>query len=449
MGALSGQLAKYSLRYDPDMKTVLMVAFHFPPYGAGSGILRILKFCRFLPEVGWKSVILTANSRAYERTDPTLLSQIPPGTAVVRAFALDTQRHLSVRGRYLRWMALPDRWANWMLAAATKGVYQIRKHKVDVILSTYPIATAVLVGLILHTLTRKPWVVDFRDSMTEEDYPPDLLTRRLYRWIEKNAVKRAARLIFTARSTVKMYRKRYPWLTSEKCLLIPNGYDEEDFQWITQRGTLPVAPDRPVRLLHLGLIYPSERDPRPFFGALSRLKKDGKVDAANLRVELRASGSESFYAQILQELDIEDIVFLLPPLPYPAAIREAAGSDGLLLLQAANCDHQIPAKAYEYLRLGRPIFALTSHSGDTAALLKETGGATIVELANEQAISDALPDFLALLRRGEHSVADLGQAQKYARRNQALILAECLSEIAPTVRDAPRSEPEPVVRSKS
>ena len=431
------------------MKTVLIVAFHFPPYGAGSGILRILKFCRFLPEVGWRSVILTANSRAYERTDATLLSQIPAETPVVRAFALDAQRHLSVRGRYLRWMALPDRWVNWTLAAATKGVYQIRKHKVDVILSTYPIATAVLIGLILHTLTRKPLVVDFRDSMTEEDYPTDLLTRKLYRWIEKNAMKRAARLIFTARSTVKMYRKRYPWLTPEKFLLIPNGYDEEDFQCITERGTLPVAPDRPVRLLHLGLIYPSERDPRPFFGALSRLKKLGKVDADTLRVELRASGSESLYAPILRELDIEDIVFLLPPLPYPAAICEAAGSDGLLLLQAANCDHQIPAKAYEYLRLGRPILALTSHSGDTAALLKETGGATVIDLANEQAISEALPDFLAVLRRGEHSVADLGLVQKYARSHQALMLAECLTEVALPVRDVPRSEADPLVGSKS
>src|SRR5437762_11692 len=87
------------------MKTALIVAFHFPPFGAGSGILRILKFCRFLPEFEWQPVILTANVRAYERLDPTLVGEIPSDVPVFRAFALDTQRHLSAKGRYLRWMA--------------------------------------------------------------------------------------------------------------------------------------------------------------------------------------------------------------------------------------------------------------------------------------------------------------------------------------------------------
>ena len=430
------------------MKTVLIVAFHFPPYGGGTGILRILKFCRFLPEAGWRTVVLTADSRAYERTDPALLSQIPAAVPVIRAFALDTQTHLSVRGRYARWMALPDRWAAWTFAAVMRGVQQIRRQKVDVILSTYPIATAVLIGLLLHILTRKPWVVDFRDSMTEDEYPVDPLTRRVYRWIEKKAVKHATRLIFTSRSTLKMYRERYPSMTPEHLLLISNGYDEEDFHWITPRVAARIATGRPIRLLHLGVIYPSERNPRPFFRALSRLKKEGKLCAASVRVELRASGSESFYGQLLKDLDIEDLVFLLPPLPYPEAIREAAASDGLLLLQAADCDHQIPAKAYEYLRLQRPILALTSHNGDTAALLEEIGGASIVDLADEQAIFDALPVFLASLRSGAHPIAELGRVQKYARTNQALALAESLSEIIPPAHSAFRNEPEPMAGSK-
>ena len=34
-------------------------------------------------------------------------------------------------------------------------------------------------------------------------------------------------------------------------------------------------------------------------------------------------------------------------------------ADGLLILQAANCNEQIPAKLYKYLRARRPIVALT------------------------------------------------------------------------------------------
>jgi len=409
------------------MNSVLIVAFHFPPLSAGSGYLRVLKFCRFLPEFGWHPTVMTASPRVYERTNDALLAQIPPDVVVVRAFALDTQKHLSFRGRYLGWTALPDRWASWILAAVCNGLLLIRRRRLDVILTTYPIASSILIGFLLHKLTGKPWIVDFRDSMTEENYPEDPRTRRVYRWIEKRAVSHAARLIFTASSTIEMYRKRYPSLTAENCLLIPNGFDDEDFKWLSETPTAPPVSSRSLRLLHLGLIYPWERDPRPFFRALARLKKSDQIKPGELKVELRASGSEDHYKQILAELALEDLVYLLPPLPYPEALREAAASDGLLLFQAANCDHQIPAKAYEYLRIGRPILALTSYAGDTAALLRETGGATIVDLADEEAIFQSLPLFLNAVRNGTHARPDPQAVQRYARKNQTRVLAHSLS----------------------
>jgi glycosyltransferase involved in cell wall biosynthesis len=226
-----------------------------------------------------------------------------------------------------------------------------------------------------------------------------------------------------------MYRKRYAWLSAEKCLLIPNGYDEEDFQWLSAGKSAPRAPHVQLRLVHLGVIYPSERDPRPFFRTLARLKQQGLISPNELRVELRASGSEAYYALILKELDIADLVYLLPALPYPVALRDASLSDGLLLFQAANCDHQIPAKVYEYLRLGKPILALTSHTGDTAALLRETGGATVVDLTDKEAMFRALPDFLDSVRKGEYLPPSFESVQRYERRNQSRTLAETLSKI--------------------
>ena len=38
--------------------------------------------------------------------------------------------------------------------------------------------------------------------------------------------------------------------------------------------------------------------------------------------------------------------------------------DGLMLLQADNCNYQIPAKAYEYIRSGKPVLALTPQEGE-------------------------------------------------------------------------------------
>jgi hypothetical protein len=145
-----------------------------------------------------------------------------------------------------------------------------------------------------------------------------------------------------------------------------------------------------------------------------------------LKIALRASGSEDFLKNAIKQLAIADIVQLAPHIPYKMALQECADSDGLLLFQAKNCDHQIPAKAYEYLRLGKAIFALTTHTGDTAALLNEVGGATIAELADEQDIYQRFPSYLAALSSGTHPLPQQAVIQSYARRMQASQLAKRL-----------------------
>jgi len=407
------------------MDRVLIIAYHFPPCAGSSGLLRSEKFSRFLPEFGWEPFVLTPHPRAYESVDPDSEGRVK--ATVIHTFALDTKKHLSFRNSYFDWMALPDRWITWLFGAIPTGLRAIRKYQARVIFSTFPISTAILAGLILHRLTGLPWVVDLRDSITEEDYPKDARTRKIRRWIERQAILHASYVIFTAASTRRMYLDRYPMLSSDRCLLIPNGYDEDDFSSLQPSRHEKAPVTEPVRLLHTGVIYPEERDPLPFFRALSRLKQEGRISAADLRIVLRGSGSEKLFESAIKLLRIEDIVELLPHIPYRQALQECTDSDGLLLFQAANCDHQIPAKAYEYLRLGKPILALTTHTGDTASLLKEVGGATIVKLADEVDIYSAIPKFLETLRLGVHSLPSSLAVQQYSRRNQAAELANCLN----------------------
>jgi len=406
-----------------------MVAFHYPPFQGGSGVHRTLKFSRYLPECGWQPIVLSANPKAYPRVSDRQLREISPGAVVERVFALDTARHLSIGGRYSRFTALPDQWITWWLGAVSRGLGLVRRYRPDVLWSTYPIATAQLIGLTLHRLTGLPWIADFRDSMTEDNYPRDAWSRRTYIWIEERVVRHAARLVFTAASTRRMYLDRYKDLPEDRCVLIPNGYDEEDFAEIISTNGLQYSPKRMIRLLHAGLIYTDDRDPRAFFRALSRLKKAGRVEADSVAIDLRASGAESYYASLLSQLTIGDIVKLLPAVPHREALQECADADGLLLFQAASCNHQIPAKVYEYLRLGKPVLALTPIEGDTAKLLLEVGGATIVDLADEERIYHAIPQFLASLRNRTHALPDPEKAARYSRKHQTFQLAACLSEL--------------------
>ena len=158
------------------MKHVLMVAFHFPPHAGSSGIQRTLRFVRHLPEHGWSPLLLSAHPMAYERTSDDLVGDIPEGTIVRRAFALNSARHLAIKGRYLAATARPDRWVSWKYDAIRQGMQMIEAYKPDLIWSTYPIATAHVIADALHRRSGIPWVADFRDPMAQPGYPADPVT---------------------------------------------------------------------------------------------------------------------------------------------------------------------------------------------------------------------------------------------------------------------------------
>jgi glycosyltransferase involved in cell wall biosynthesis len=410
---------------------VLIIAYHFPPHAGSSGSLRSLKYCRYLPEFGWHAAVLAPHPRAYETIDEKSLKSIPKSVPVIRSFAMDTKKHMGIGGRYLRYLALPDRWVSWVFGGVPTGLRAVRKRNIDVLYSTFPIMSAAVIGLWLQRLTGLPWVLDLRDPMCQDDYPHDPLVRWVWSLVERAFMRRVSRVIFTAEATRRMYLERYPeFLKPEICVLISNGYDEADFRDLEVPAIGPVPAGRRIRLVHSGLIYPVERDPRPMFNAVGRLKKMGRLIADRVQIVFRAPGSEDLYRKLLAERDIEDLITLQPHVPYQQALQECAEADGLLLFQAADCDMQIPAKAYEYLRIGKPILALTTHTGDTAALLREAGGATIVNIASEDEIYEGLSSFVDALRVGTHPVPDKDKIQRYTREAQAGQLARVLDGLA-------------------
>ena len=373
--------------------------------------------------------MLTAHPRAYERSDPDRMKDVPDDVEVCRAFALDSKRHLSVRGAYLGFTALPDRWVSWTLGAVVSGLGLVRRHRPRVLWSTYPIATAHVAGFFLHRLTGLPWIADFRDSMTEPGYPADPRQFRAYRWIERKAVMHASRCVFTTPGARTMYRERYPDVPSERWVVLPNGYEEALFR-DAEADRAPRADDAPITLVHSGVLYPKERDPRPFFGALADLKGAGAIAAGNFRVVLRASGSEEYHARYIRENGIDDLVSLEPAVPYRDALGEMLAADGLLLFQASNCNHQVPAKTYEYLRAKRPVFAMTDPAGDTASVLREAGIDTMARLDSRAEIAAGLEDFLARVREGRAPLADDDEIRRHSRRARTEDFAALLDEVA-------------------
>jgi glycosyltransferase involved in cell wall biosynthesis len=213
--------------------------------------------------------------------------------------------------------------------------------------------------------------------------------------------------------------------------VIENGYDEESFQVAEAATTTGTAlHSGKITLLHSGIVYPSERDPTYLFESLQMLKRQGTVSAAGLRIRFRAAAHEGLLRQLATAYGIEDLLELVPPIPYRTALEEMLRADGLIVLQASNCNEQIPAKLYEYLRARRPIIGLTDPAGDTAAALRAAGIDAIAPLDSSIDISRALNQFLEQLRSGRAPVPTETAIRQASRRHRACELAGLLDQAA-------------------
>lgn len=408
------------------MRRILMIAYHFPPLAGSSGIQRTLRFVQHLPAFGWEPLVLTVMPQAYERTSADLMGDVPAGTIVKRAFALDTARHLAVNGRYAGWMARPDRWRSWQFAGIWQGMRLIERYRPDAIWSTYPIPTAHVIGSALHRRSRLPWIADFRDPMAQAGYPADPLTWKSFKAIEMNAVSNASFSTFTTPSAAEDYRKRYPE-ARERIVVLENGYDEESFAAVSPAPTLALNPGA-ITLLHSGIVYPEERDPTQLFAALQRLVKSGQLRAGELKIRFRAPVHDNLLQTLAQQCGVAEFIEILPPVPYREALLEMLRADALLVMQAANCNAQIPAKIYEYLRAGRPIIGLTDPAGDTAGVLRDAGIDALAQIDSADEITALLPGFIRAVKEGRARLADRDFVAKASRSGRTAALARLLSK---------------------
>ena len=416
--------------------TVLMVAFHFPPLAGSSGVQRTLRFAQHLPASAWDAVVLSAHPMAYERTSDDLLASIPRGTVVERAWALDTARHLSIAGRYWGPLARPDRWMSWQIDAVRRGMAMIRRHRPNAIWSTYPIATAHLIGAELQRRSGLPWIADFRDPMAQDGYPSDPVTWQHFRRIEDTCFAHAALATFTTPGAAADYAQRYPGARA-RIRVIENGYDEETFAAAgpalrDAAATAELPPLQPgcVTLLHSGIVYPSERDPTQLFMALRALHDAGVIRPGSLRVRFRAPVAEALLHELARTWDVAPYVDVLPSVPYKDALAEMLRADGLLIMQASNCNAQIPAKLYEYLRAGRPLLCLSDPGGDTAGAIRGAGIDAIAPLDQPEAIAALLKRFLSAGHGGLTTTPLLGAVAGASRAGRAVELAAMLDGLA-------------------
>lgn len=419
-----------------ERRRMLAVAFHYPPDHTSTGVLRTLKFTQYLVGHGWRSDVVSVPESLYVSTDPAFNQQVPQGTRVFRTWAADVKALLGVRGIYPDFAAIPDRYWPWIFSAARRAGRLLREEKVDVVYTTYPVATAHLVGLWLKSRFRGiPWVADFRDPWVEDSMPP--FRRWLEGHLERMVVERADRVICNTPAMRRSFLARYPGVAPEKFVTITNGYDEADFAGLRPE---PVAK---FEILYPGMIATGNRNPRPLLAGIRMAIDRGWLNPDDLQITFLGCGPNGRDPEFQGNLDrfrlreasslVEDRV------PHRQALRRMAGADVLVVLSeplgegpAIEAERrwshlQVPAKVYEYLRLGRPMLALVS-GGAVAELLGQTRGGVVVAPGDVEGIARSLGELYR--RQAKSSPALPALVEGYTRENLTKRLVEELNSLA-------------------
>ncbi len=384
------------------MKKVLIIAYNFPPSG-GSGVQRVAKFTKYLPDFGWTPIILTADYRFQKQArDFSLAGELSSSLTIYRSFTLDARwlfkllwglkLHKVVTWISFHWF-IPDPEILWLPFAKAKLPGIIKRHQPQLVFISGPPFSPMLLGKWIKERYHIPYIVSFRDdwslgqSRLDNHPSPRFLAKD--RYLEQLVLSHASHVIATNRAYRDDFLALYPQLSQEHYSVITNGYDEADF------STEP-KPAQSQRA-YLQIVYPGSlygrRNPAVIWQALHELIVSGEIDPAKLRIEIYGQNYPGFvFGSLAEDSTVRRSVRLNPYLPHPQAVNALQQADVLLLFSGPGpkSDVVIPGKLFEYLRSGKPVLAIINPQGICADILNTAGSGFIADSSSKIAIKEKL-----------------------------------------------------------
>lgn len=424
---------------DKALKKVLIIAYYFPPMGL-SGVQRTLKFVKYLPEFGWKPIVLTITPAAYYAYDETLLSELDETQIEIHrtqtkdvtkaAASLTSSRQFKVPSEFMRRMMslvsqtffIPDNKIGWKKFALQKADEIIAAHgNIDLIFSTAPPFTSHLIALALRKKHQLPTVVDFRDPWVENPlhFYPTPFHRRAHQHLEEQVVLGVDKIVTVNRALkehlLRVYREK---LTHKDVVIVSHGYDAKDFESVPKAR----ANTGKFRFLHSGTFHSSERSPKPFFLGLKKAIEKN-ADLAQ-KVEARFVGLfPTEYTKFAKSLGIDGLVQVEGYKSHHEALAENFQADVLWATQSdvRHIATITQSKLFEYVACERTLFGVVPEGASRQFILEANG--VVAHPNNPDEIAEKILVLFEHWKSGTLPLPLKEVAQKYDRRNLTMQLA--------------------------
>lgn len=371
-------------------KTVMMIAFEFPP-AIGPASIRAGKFAKYLPNYGWRPVVLSVHINRRSPVDSSLLSDVQSNTVVQRTKSWVP----AFKGidRLKKWFPIPGIESFWLPAALMAGRRLLSNYRCDVIWSTSPPPACHIVGMMLKESTGLPLVLDYRDLWTDNPYIryPTRLHRQINFAVEKKVLSRADGVVTISHPMLQRILGLKSDIPVQR--VIPNGYDPADF------SANDIGQHQRIVVSHLGAIYGARiQSARLLIDGLAILEKKRPELAHLMRLELIGMVDEQCPRWARERLRLID-VSLPGSIPHAAAISKMQQASVLVLLVDPSEMGSVTSKVYEYLVSGRPIL-IVGHSSAVRDLCRDLEDCAYVSDSNPGAVAEALEKLLGTVMQG-------------------------------------------------
>ncbi len=312
---------------------------------------------------------------------------------------------------------IPDPRKGWNRYAFRKACELIKTENISHIITTSPPHSTQLIGLKLkRKFPHIKWVADLRDPWTDiyyyDMFKPSLLAKWADREMEKNVLTKADTIITVGQTLASILGSKAEKI-SQKIHVLPNGFDEEDFE-----GIIPITPDE-FTITYVGTLSPVY----PVNGLIEAVREisvDGKP------VNFKFVGTVSEPVQKLFPDEAGNHPQFIPYCEHPEAIRHMMESTLLLLIVPDHPSNKsiLTGKIFEYMATEKPILLLGPADGDAAQLLIKCGYQGIFDYNDVQGIRG----FIRKVAEGR-PVKRSGHHLEYSRRALSVKLGDLLNSL--------------------